>query len=143
MYPAHNAKSFTCIISFNPWNNIACMGRINPHFKDKDTGVLQTLKKKKNLLKADKIESRHKRSSASEDCYAWPLPQALQCLDKSLEKPVAQKCTWDNYMLSVELEQQIFRYNSILNLYAVHSFLHNRCDMVNLSISFLSCSGVA
>ena len=37
MYPAHNAKSFTCIISFNPWNNIACMGRINPHFKDKDT----------------------------------------------------------------------------------------------------------
>ena len=142
MYQAHNAKSFTCIISFNPWDNIFHMGRINPHFKDKDTGVLQKLKKKKNLLKANKIESRYKCSSASEDCYAWPLPQALQCLDKSLEKPVAQKCTWDNYMMSVELEQQIFCYNSILNLCSIHSFLHSRCDMVNLSISFLSDSGV-
>ena len=141
MYQAHSAKNFTCIISFNPWNNIACMRRINPHFKDRHWGFIE-VKKKTNLLKANKIESRYKCSSASEDCYAWPLPQALQCLDKSLEKPVAQKRTWDNYMMSVELEQQIFCYNSILNLCSIHSFLHSRCDMVNLSISFLSDSGV-
>lgn len=82
-------------------------GKNHPHFKDKENEVYRGLKK--NLLKPNIIaESRCKCTSASKDCYPRPLPQALQCLDKSLEKPTAQKCTLDNYVLSTEVEQQIF-----------------------------------
>ena len=77
---------------------------------------------KKNLLKPNKIaESRRKCTSASKDCYARPLLQALQGLDKSLEKPTAQKCTLDNYVLSTEVEQQIF--SVIITVQCIHLFI--------------------
>lgn len=84
----HNAKSFTCIISFNPENYLAQEGS-STFYRWRNWGFYRVRhlpkdawKIKWQVFKPVETSVSCQHCFASKDHYARPVPQGVQCLDK-------------------------------------------------------------